>query len=748
MLNKIALHQANLFYKPLPGSEVGVIGVQYGIGGATAGLPVGCAHFLEHVLFRTAMKWTGLSGSTGARTGRDDTLYWWIFPKQQLEEVLHGANWVQGVELTSDVIDEERSVIVRELAQKLLSLRFRALETLQQTFFCGHGYGQTIIGNRQQLERITVSDLENGLEWYKCPQSIFVIGSWQSDEVVQKVQQTGLLRTPFMSAGTAPLHTRATGFLPFSSGGDVHAAAWLLPGRMSMELNLLRLLQVVWERRVRQFTGNKYIRLRMNSYQTAGILTLDTVTPHTTLNDLRRTIALLTLPIDQGEYERALDVLYVLDARKEEDLYKRIQDDRFFFGDPIHHVTFEELLAAQQLVAHEMAPELGLYMGTSIPHEDLRVQECPFSADSRLEHETNQCEIVIESAFSIGHALGSLDTLHAKATLVSQDEHYCTWTTSALTKRYHVIYRIDCSTAGRLLLPHDLQPFVHRGAVLESVRYEGWHTIVHFAYLSQTDMLNALPRLFGWNVPLQSVTDQDVHTFIAQKVEHELKWRILAAFPPAATFTPADPVPRTIGCSIVIPNQHRCNGLNPQEWFRVSAQGQTAAAVEMRQEMIIPARFEGTAVVVKLASSSFSALALQEAAFGTGTPFTSLQSMVRRRAISYGLVQSLCQTTAGTYLFWGCHCAAHQRESFIVTVKEWLDTVRKEADKIEEWFKKYWASEAPARHRSIPQLLRDVDRSGYYVRSLKIHDLDLDAFLQDIMIQDLIQISFQKVNEP
>ncbi|MBO8164420.1 MAG: hypothetical protein H0Z34_11970 [Brevibacillus sp.] len=85
--------------------------------------------------------------------------------------------------------------------------------------------------------------------------------------------------------------------------------------------------------------------------------------------------------------------------------------------------------------------------------------------------------------------------------------------------------------------------------------------------------------------------------------------------------------------------------------------------------------------------------------------------------MAYRIVQSICLQDRTPYIYWGVQTPPQQITSFVETVHEWLMLTLANAERIEAWFAEMWAACHPGRHRSVAQLIRDVDRTAAYLGS-------------------------------
>ena len=124
----------------------------------------GCAHFLEHMMFKGSQHWAegeidrttrALGGSNNAFTGHDSTLYYFTFAADRWRRALDiEADRMAALNLAPGTVESERRVIVEEIAMyegepwDVLERRVAA------RLFGRHAYGRPVLGTRDSLQGI------------------------------------------------------------------------------------------------------------------------------------------------------------------------------------------------------------------------------------------------------------------------------------------------------------------------------------------------------------------------------------------------------------------------------------------------------------------------------------------------------------------------------------------------------------------------------------------------------------------
>ncbi len=148
----------------------------------------GLAHFLEHLMFKGTPNVpngefskiiTSLGGKDNAFTSQDYTAYYQSVAKEYLPRVVAmEADRMRNLELSSDVIETERGVIMAERAQRLENDPYGAFwEDVSQSLYMNHPYATPVIGWPHEilaLRHDNIIDFYN--RWYH-PNNAVVIFS-------------------------------------------------------------------------------------------------------------------------------------------------------------------------------------------------------------------------------------------------------------------------------------------------------------------------------------------------------------------------------------------------------------------------------------------------------------------------------------------------------------------------------------------------------------------------------------------
>jgi len=159
----------------------------------------GIAHLFEHMMFRPLAPGqptffdyaTKMGGNLNANTRFESTYYFTAVPTERLNELLQReADRFQKLVVTKELLDVERKAVWSEYSVKfdsnpIIDLWFQ----IYFKAFQGHPFGWTIIGFREDLEKITAEDCNAFFQKYYKPNNIglFVTGNFKSANALKEI---------------------------------------------------------------------------------------------------------------------------------------------------------------------------------------------------------------------------------------------------------------------------------------------------------------------------------------------------------------------------------------------------------------------------------------------------------------------------------------------------------------------------------------------------------------------------------
>lgn len=159
----------------------------------------GIAHLFEHMMFRPITPGapsffdivTKLGGDANANTRFESTFYYTIVPRKHLKTLLkHESERFKKLVVTKELLDVERKAVWSEYSTKfdanpVIDLWFQ----IYQRAYKGHPFGWMIIGERDDLEKITAKDCNEFFKKYYRPNNIglFITGDFKASEILPAV---------------------------------------------------------------------------------------------------------------------------------------------------------------------------------------------------------------------------------------------------------------------------------------------------------------------------------------------------------------------------------------------------------------------------------------------------------------------------------------------------------------------------------------------------------------------------------
>lgn len=162
----------------------------------------GIAHLFEHMMFRPLAEGKAgffellkqLGGSANANTRFASTVYTSTVPNENLQKLLQlEADRFTSLHVTDDLLDVERKAVWSEYSTKIDSNPVLDLWwAIYHYGFPGHPYGWTVIGEREDLEKIKAADCNRFFGKYYRPNNVglFIAGNIKPEEVMKWVEQS------------------------------------------------------------------------------------------------------------------------------------------------------------------------------------------------------------------------------------------------------------------------------------------------------------------------------------------------------------------------------------------------------------------------------------------------------------------------------------------------------------------------------------------------------------------------------
>jgi zinc protease len=242
----------------MPGSTVCYGAIAVGVGGRyEPDSHAGISHLLEHLIFKenekskpvTAIRSTG--GSINALTDMEQTTYYFTVRPEHFPRSMRALSaMVMEPGFTGEDLEQEREVVLEELAMGKNDPRALAISSLVKKVFPGSPLTNLIIGTKRSIKRIRLEDLRAYHRAYYVPDNMIVVAAGRIDAV----EALGLIHELFGQQERSPVpavsfSTPEIGVHSVSKKIPIRQSffitALLTPGMESAEYDAMQLLDVL-----------------------------------------------------------------------------------------------------------------------------------------------------------------------------------------------------------------------------------------------------------------------------------------------------------------------------------------------------------------------------------------------------------------------------------------------------------------------------------------------------------------------
>ena len=143
--------------------------------------PSGCAHFLEHQMFRLNGKdvtgqLAALGASTNAGTSYTETVYYFSTTGDPIPPLKILIDFVQTLDITEESMDKEKGIILSEYYMYDRQPESALFKELFRSLYHTHGLRIDILGTPEDIENMTVENLRTFYEANYDPSRLVLIG--------------------------------------------------------------------------------------------------------------------------------------------------------------------------------------------------------------------------------------------------------------------------------------------------------------------------------------------------------------------------------------------------------------------------------------------------------------------------------------------------------------------------------------------------------------------------------------------
>lgn len=222
----------------------------------------GISHWCEHMQFKGTPKYPSemldkmisrVGGTWNASTSMDWTNFYEIVPADQIDLTIDlEADRMQNVSYLPEDVASERTVVISELEGSETEPQTKLSKAVDSAAFIAHPYGREVIGEKEDLRKITRDELyAHYRSYYRPNNAVFCMcGDFNSADILEKVKRA----YGDIEPGTIPpCEAKPEGVIPerreVSESGPCEVTmmenVWRCPAGNSSEIYALHLLDSV-----------------------------------------------------------------------------------------------------------------------------------------------------------------------------------------------------------------------------------------------------------------------------------------------------------------------------------------------------------------------------------------------------------------------------------------------------------------------------------------------------------------------
>lgn len=146
----------------------------------------GCAHFLEHQMFRynhqdVTEQFASMQAQTNAFTSYTETCYYFQTTADIYKPLALLLDFVQTLDIDANSVQKEKGIILSEYDMYQQSPEQRLMKETYCSMYQNHPIRIDILGNREDIEQMDVQTLEKFYEWNYDPSRLVLVGITSED---------------------------------------------------------------------------------------------------------------------------------------------------------------------------------------------------------------------------------------------------------------------------------------------------------------------------------------------------------------------------------------------------------------------------------------------------------------------------------------------------------------------------------------------------------------------------------------
>ncbi len=176
--------------------------------GRNVKVPGGVAHFLEHKLFESKdsslfAAFNQRGANVNAFTNGNSTVYHFSCTEMVEENIQALMSFVQKFTITESEVEKERGIISEEIAMYEDQPDWQIYQQVLKSIFHSHPIRQSIAGNKEDIQRIQLSDLEKCYHGFYTPHNCFVlvvgdVSPPETFQVIERAQHPDFMNRTFL----------------------------------------------------------------------------------------------------------------------------------------------------------------------------------------------------------------------------------------------------------------------------------------------------------------------------------------------------------------------------------------------------------------------------------------------------------------------------------------------------------------------------------------------------------------------
>lgn len=188
----------------------------------------GCAHYLEHQMFRfdgkdVTEEFAKMQSQTNAFTSYDVTSYYFQTTSDIYEPLKLLMDFVENLDITNETVEKEKGIILSEYDMDKLSPEQRLIKGTYQSMYHTHPIQINILGSREDISDMSVEDLETFYNLNYDPSRLALVGITGNEcqDIMDYIEQyqtkypSKIKREPIRKMDVEPINVKEECFIDY-----------------------------------------------------------------------------------------------------------------------------------------------------------------------------------------------------------------------------------------------------------------------------------------------------------------------------------------------------------------------------------------------------------------------------------------------------------------------------------------------------------------------------------------------------